>query len=42
MTRGLRHARFAVQAIEDEIGQRFAKESVAVAARSVKLAGLAF
>jgi hypothetical protein len=42
MTRGLRHPRFAVQAIEAELGQRYAKESVALAARSVKVAQLAF
>ena len=42
MTRGLRHPRFAVQAIAVEREQQSAKESVALAAQSVKVAKLAF
>jgi hypothetical protein len=40
MTRGLRHPRFAVEAIEAELGQRFARESAQLAKQSVRLAEL--
>jgi hypothetical protein len=38
MTRGLRHPRLAVQAIEAQLGQHFAKQSVDLAAQDVDLA----
>lgn len=38
MTRGLRHPRFAIQAIEAELGQRFARQTVDLAEKSVRLA----
>jgi hypothetical protein len=40
MTRGLRHPRFAVEAIEAQLGQQFARQSVTLAEQSVKLARL--
>jgi hypothetical protein len=42
MTRGLRHPRFAIDAIEAEIGQRFARESTSLARQTVKLSWLLF
>jgi hypothetical protein len=38
MTRGLRHPRWAVQAIESQLGQRFASQSVSLAEQSVMAA----
>ena len=40
MTRGLRHPRFAVQAIEAQLGQQFARQSVTLAEQSLKQARL--
>jgi hypothetical protein len=38
MTRGLRHPRFAVEAVQMELGLQFARESVDLSLQSVKVA----